>query len=122
MCSLFKRRKNTSLNVTNSIAVIGIKEALLIGTVSTFIIHSIMCKVQNHLFIKAYYLVIQIKMKKKLTKRNKAFECLNQTKRARRKTRPWPLNSPPSPQTHRARTSYFCLKLLNVPRVESHFY
>ena len=33
MCSLFKRRKSTSLNVTNSIAVIGIKEALLIGIV-----------------------------------------------------------------------------------------
>ena len=33
MCSLFRRRKSTSLNVTNSIAVIGIKEALLIGIV-----------------------------------------------------------------------------------------
>ena len=33
MCSLFRRRKNTSSNVTNSVAVIGIKEALLIGIV-----------------------------------------------------------------------------------------
>ena len=118
MCSLFRRRKSTSLNVTNSIAVIGIKEALLIGIVSTYIYN---WQVQIHLF-KAYYLVIQIQMKKKLTKRNKSVKYVNQTKRARRKTKPWPPNSPPSPLTHRVKISYFCLKLSNVPRVESHFY